>query len=142
MKRIVKTAIASVFVLIVGTLPHSVGAMFTQAKERLIQPVCDMAKLPIKQAKKLAKEFGHQRAMQEWHNIREWNALYILWSKESRWDYTAKNKNSTAYGIPQILDLKQDTTIYQQVDMGIKYIKHRYGTPTRALAFHNAYGWY
>lgn len=142
MKRIAKMATASVFVLIVGTLPHSVGAMFTQAKEKLIRPVCDIMVLPIVQAKKLAKEFGQQRAMQEWNSKREWNALYLLWSRESRWDYTAKNKTSTAYGIPQILNLKHDTNIYQQVDLGIKYIKHRYGTPTRALAFHNINGWY
>lgn len=142
MKRITKMAIASVFVLIVGTLPHSVGAMFTQAKERLIQPVCNMAKLSIAQAKKLAKELGKQRAMQEWNSKREWNALYVLWSKESRWDYTAKNKISTAYGIPQMLNLKHNTSISQQIDLGIEYIKHRYGTPTRALAFHNINGWY
>jgi hypothetical protein len=38
--------------------------------------------------------------------------------------------------------LAKDTPMVEQIDLGLKYIKHRYGTPSKALAFHNANGWY
>ena len=89
-----------------------------------------------------AKKEGKVLAMSEWKSQREWNALYILWMRESKWDYTADNKHSTAYGIPQILDMPTDTSFIEQIQLGIKYIKYRYGTPSNALAFHNRNGWY
>jgi len=72
----------------------------------------------------------------------EWKALDELWYIESRWDYTADNPRSTAYGIPQLLKMDPKTPLIKQIDLGLKYIKHRYGTPTKALKFHNRHGWY
>jgi hypothetical protein len=60
---------------------------------------------------------------------------------ESRWDHKAKNKKSSAFGIPQILGLKEKNP-YRQIDAGLKYIKHRHNTPCQALAFHKKFGWY
>ena len=65
-----------------------------------------------------------------------------LWTKENRlWDPYAKNKNSSAFGIPQLLKLKE-TNPYVQMDLGYKYIVHRYQTPCNALAFHLKKGYY
>ena len=72
----------------------------------------------------------------------EWKSLLTLWSKESRWDYTADNPKSTAYGIPQILNMPEDTPLTEQVELGLKYIKKRYKTPTLALEHHLRKGWY
>jgi hypothetical protein len=72
----------------------------------------------------------------------EYLCINTLWTKENRlWDPYAKNKNSSAMGIPQLLKMKE-TNPYLQMDLGYKYIVHRYKTPCKALAFHNKQGWY
>ncbi len=73
---------------------------------------------------------------------KEFVCIETLWSKENRlWDPYAKNKKSSAFGIPQLLKLKE-TNPYVQMDLGYKYIVHRYKTPCNALAFHNKRGYY
>ena len=64
-----------------------------------------------------------------------------LWYKESRWNYKAKNPKSSAFGIPQILGLKELSPI-KQIDKGLHYIKHRYDNPCNALKHHKIKGWY
>lgn len=64
-----------------------------------------------------------------------------LWHKESRWNYKAKNPKSSAFGIPQILGLKEKNPV-KQIDKGLAYIKHRYDNPCNALAHHKIKGWY
>jgi hypothetical protein len=73
---------------------------------------------------------------------REWSALAKLWGKESAWNWKAKNPHSSAYGIAQVLGTPKGSTIEYQVNMGIKYIIHRYDTPTKAYAFWLRNGWY
>ena len=64
-----------------------------------------------------------------------------LWYKESRWNYKAKNPKSSAFGIPQILGLKELNPT-KQIDRGLNYIKHRYSNPCNALKHHKIKGWY
>lgn len=73
----------------------------------------------------------------------EMGSLITLWDKESGWDPTAQNPDSTAYGIAQFLNgtwagTGQTKTAdpYQQIDAGLRYIQARYGTPSKALQFH------
>lgn len=75
------------------------------------------------------------------HNAKEYRCLELLWDKESRWDPRADNPKSTAYGIPQLLKLKAKDP-YIQIDLGLKYIKHRYLTPCKAWSFHKQTGHY
>ncbi len=74
-------------------------------------------------------------------NHRQYLCLEQLWYLESKWNPRADNKHSTAYGIPQLLKLKINNP-YMQIDAGLKYIAHRYGTPCKALAFHLKTGHY
>jgi SLT domain-containing protein len=60
-------------------------------------------------------------------DAKEYRCLELLWTRESNWNYKAKNKRSSAKGIPQLLNLKTNDPI-EQINLGIKYIKHRYGT--------------
>jgi hypothetical protein len=55
-------------------------------------------------------------------NSRQYLCLEKLWTRESQWNPRAKNKHSTAYGIPQLLKLKIKDP-YKQIDAGLKYIK-------------------
>ena len=75
------------------------------------------------------------------YNFKEFYCLSDLWYKESRWDPKAKNARSSAYGIPQLLNLKSKDPFYQ-IDKGLQYIKHRHQTACNALAFHNRKGYY
>jgi hypothetical protein len=77
-------------------------------------------------------------------SYKEFVCLEKLWTKESNWRYKAKNKVSTAYGIPQLLKMKE-TNPYKQIDLGLKYIdNHRIykGDACKALAHHKKKGWY
>ena len=77
-------------------------------------------------------------------SYKEFNCLEKLWTKESNWRPKAKNKNSSAYGIPQLLKMKE-TNPYKQIDLGLKYIaKHRVykGSACKALNHHKKRGWY
>ena len=80
----------------------------------------------------------------------EYLCISKLWTLENRlWDPYAKNKKSSAFGIPQLLKLKEINP-YLQMDLGYKYVLHRYSNKGKdvanascnALAFHVKRGWY
>jgi len=82
-----------------------------------------------------------QYAFIELNDLDQYYCLDELWFKESRWNPKADNPKSTAYGIPQILKLKE-TNPFKQIDIGLRYIEHKHGTPCNALQFHNRKGYY
>ena len=84
----------------------------------------------------LYKLFAHMQV----GNDKQYRCLVELWHKESRWSPIADNPNSTAYGIPQLLKMTERNP-YKQIELGLKYIKHRHKTPCLALAHHKK-GWY
>ena len=77
----------------------------------------------------------------ELNDLDQYYCIEQLWHKESRWSPTAKNARSSAFGIPQMLKMKE-TNPFRQIDLGLRYIEHRHGTPCQALAFHNRKGYY
>ena len=77
-----------------------------------------------------AKEYAAYRL----DNIQQYKCLAILYGKESAWDETAQN--GSHYGIPQgRSEYLKTANKYEQVDWGLAYIEHRYGTPCAALRF-------
>ena len=74
-------------------------------------------------------------------NHKQYICLEKLWYLESKWNYRADNKRSSAYGIPQLLKLKTKDP-YKQIDAGLIYISKRYSNPCKALAFHLKHGYY
>ena len=74
-------------------------------------------------------------------NAKEYRCVELLWNAESKWNPKANNKKSTAYGIPQLLKLKENNP-YIQIDLGLKYISKRYGSTCKAWAKHKAVGHY
>ena len=133
-----------IFVVFVGTLPHTVGALTLQNKIIKIEQeiIYRCANPAMREMKLIAKDVAKIKVMAQFNSVKEWKALDELWYIESRWDYTADNPRSTAYGIPQLLKMDPKTPLIKQIDLGLKYIKHRYGTPTKALRFHKKHGWY
>ena len=77
-------------------------------------------------------------------NDKQYRCLVTLWNKESNWRPTARNPKSSAFGIPQLLKMKE-TNPFKQIDLGIKYIDaHRVykGDVCKALASHKIKGHY
>ena len=72
---------------------------------------------------------------------KEFICVNALWTKESNWNPKAKNKKSSAYGIPQLLNLKE-TDPYKQIDKGLAYAIKRYNSLCNAWAFFKAKGYY
>ena len=76
---------------------------------------------------------------------KEYKCLSSLWTKESHWNYKARNEKSGAHGIAQALPAnKMDvistdwrTNPVTQIRWGLRYISVRYETPCKALAKHN-----
>ena len=100
-----------------------------------IDAVNAVTKYPIE--KDYYKLYSHNKLT----SAKQYLCLDALWTKESQWNPKAKNPKSSAYGIPQLLKLKV-TDPYRQIDLGLKYIAHRYGTPCKALAYHLKTGHY
>jgi hypothetical protein len=74
-------------------------------------------------------------------NAKQYRCLEVLWNRESRWDPRADNPKSSAYGIPQLLKMKE-LDPFKQIDLGLKYISKRHNTPCKALDYHNRKGHY
>ena len=83
------------------------------------------------------KLYAHMKLLDD----KQYRCLVTLWRLESNWSPTAKNKKSTAFGIPQLLKMTE-TNPYKQIDLGLKYISYRYGNPCIALAHHKKVGHY
>lgn len=79
----------------------------------------------------------------------QWVHLDEIIKRESKWNHKAQNPHSTAYGLCQFLNstwksgsfVKTDDP-HVQIEACLEYIKNRYGTPEKALKFHNRIGWF
>jgi hypothetical protein len=92
----------------------------------------------VDKSSELYKLYAHMKVLDD----KQYRCLVILWRKESNWSPTARSKTSTAYGIPQLLKMKE-TNPFKQIDLGIKYIDHRYqGDTCKALLQHEKKGHY
>lgn len=65
-------------------------------------------------------------------NAKQFHCLDLLWTHESHWNPRASNKKSTAFGIPQLLKMKEKDP-FRQIDLGVKYIQSRYSNPCQGL---------
>ena len=80
----------------------------------------------------------------------DFNCLIKLWDRESGWNPNAHNSSSGAHGIPQSLPASKMasegadyyTNGKTQIRWGLKYIKSRYGSPSKAWAHSQQKGWY
>ncbi|QBZ72706.1 tape measure protein [Gordonia phage GodonK] len=92
-----------------------------------------------------------QKAFAEagWGEGPEWEAAKWIIGKESTWNPTAVNPSSGAWGLFQFLGSTKDSYYpsndpdpYKQAQAGARYMRDRYGSPTKAKAFWEANGWY
>lgn len=86
----------------------------------------------------VARQYG-------WDSGAEWRALVKLVHKESSWRPDAANPTSSARGLFQKMTSIHgpvEGSVQGQAKWGLNYIKKRYGSPSRALAFHLRNNWY
>jgi hypothetical protein len=109
----------------------------------LLAALCVFSNTPSAIAVNTAKDVNNYKlyAHMKLKDAKEYRCLELLWMRESRWDPRANNPKSSAYGIPQLLKLKV-LDPYLQIDLGLKYIAHRYKTPCIAYAHHRKTGHY
>lgn len=88
------------------------------------------------------REYVRHRASRAGWTYKEWLALAEIVYRESRWNPTADNKHSSAWGLFQMLKMKPGTPLERQTTKAIAYIKERYGSPIAALRHHDKHGWY
>ena len=81
---------------------------------------------------------------------KQFTCLDQLWTKESHWNYKARNKSSGAHGIAQALPATKmevvgtdwRTNPVTQITWGLKYISERYETPCKAWSKFKRSNWY
>jgi hypothetical protein len=84
------------------------------------------------------KIYAHMKVI----SSKQYTCLNTLWDKESHWNPKANNKKSTAYGIPQLLNMKEKDP-FKQIDLGLKYLDARFnGDICLALSHHKRMGYY
>jgi hypothetical protein len=124
------------------------GAIFSSeiALVSSVSRQVELARTPLG-AKKVAKsilldEYGFSE--------KEYACLNTLWTKESHWNYKARNKSSGAHGIAQALPASKMNVVstdwrtnpVTQIRWGLRYISIRYETPCKALAKHKRSNYY
>ncbi len=83
-----------------------------------------------------------------WDTGEQWEALKKLWMKESSWNNKAVNHSSGAIGIPQLLPSQHSVPqgyrwdARVQIEWGLHYILHRYGSPAAAWEHERRHNWY
>lgn len=92
----------------------------------------------VEQVREVARRFG-------WGDGPEWSAILDLVQRESSWKLRNPNPRSSADGLfqkMQSLHGPVEPTAAGQANWGLNYIRGRYGSPTKAIAFHNRMGHY
>lgn len=124
------------------------GAIFSTqlALVSAVSRQVELARTPLG-AKKVAKSI----LMNEYgFSEKEYKCLNQLWTKESNWNYKARNKYSGAHGIPQALPASKMNVVstdwrtnpVTQIRWGLRYISIRYETPCKALSKHKRSRYY
>jgi hypothetical protein len=102
------------------------------------------------------RSYAHRLTIARWHSQLEWRALDAIVAAESGWNPCRRYPSTTdcsyaglsSCGIPQANPCPREwrgrlaVTWRAQVWWLIRYVTHRYGSPSRALAFRRAHGYY
>lgn len=116
---------------------RAVASMDMLMVSQMVQLV-EKARTP-KGARKVAQSIAKEKY--GWGSY-QFSCLNSLWTKESNWNYRARNPRTLAHGIPQALPAAKmeiigtdwRTNPVTQIRWGLHYIDVRYETPCRALA--------
>jgi hypothetical protein len=119
----------------------SLRRMQLSAKLYAISALLLITSIPTATAKSYSidhlKLYSHSRIL----DYKEFQCFNKIITKESRWNYLAKN--GSHYGLGQMRSKHyRDLDPYRQIDASLKYITIRYLTSCKAWAFHEKKGFY
>lgn len=123
-KQQIALVMATALLLPIGTTaeaeaPHQPVSLVLSAEQKALQN-------PKQYAQEQFAEFN-------WSD-EQFACLSKLWGKESGWNHLADNPHSTAFGIAQMLG-EDSLLVSVQIDRGLRYVEHRYGSPCMAWRF-------
>ncbi|GAA2604300.1 hypothetical protein GCM10010411_43050 [Actinomadura fulvescens] len=127
----------------------TVGAQKKIHEKRALKRIhVKQRKLGRKQANKLLAKA--MMARHGWRQATQFRCLDQLWTRESGWNEHSHNASSGAHGIPQALPGSKmagagpnwRSNPRTQIKWGLRYVKHRYGSPCAAWGHFQATGWY
>jgi hypothetical protein len=131
-----------------GNLPSAalVSQMSEMALVAYLSEQVETARVP-RGARRVAKAI--MSTQYSWGE-RQYSCLDNLWTKESNWNYKARNPRSGAHGIPQALPANKmevvgtdwRTNPVTQLRWGLRYIDVRYDTPCKAWSKFKRSNWY
>lgn len=94
------------------------------------------------------REYAFRVVTEKWNEAEAQHYDDLIY-RESSWRHDAQNPGSSAFGLPQFLDstwsyvgCQKTTDPKIQIDCGIKYVEKVYGTPSKAISFHNKNNYY
>ena len=102
-------------------------------------------------SKKECKQYARNLVINKYHwSIKDYKNLVKLWNRESGWNVKAYNRRINACGITQAAPCSKmrsagadyRTNCKTQIKWGLKYIKRRYKTPTKAWKHFKKYNGY
>ena len=102
-------------------------------------------------SKKECKQYAYDLVISKYHwSLKDYNSLVKLWNRESHWNVKSYNRRTNSCGIPQASPCSKmkkygkdyRTNCKVQIKWGLKYIKRRYKTPTKAWKHFKKTRWY
>lgn len=122
----------------------------TTQKKKVVKKTTKTTTPKVSYNKNELKQYAHDLVLSYGWTENDYECLVKLWNRESGWRPNAVNKSSGACGIPQALPCKKmssegsdyATNGKTQIRWGLKYIKNRYGSPSKAWAHSQQKGWY
>lgn len=102
------------------------------------------------------RQYAHRLTLARWHSEAEWRALDAVIRPESDWNpcsayprvHDCAYAGSSSCGVPQANPCPVEwrgrlwETRFAQVEWLIRYVAGRYGSPSAALAWREAHGYY
>lgn len=135
--------------LISAVIGLGIGSYFAQDPIVVKPKIIEKAEKPIEVTPAVARKIAKTKIKDYGWNLTQYSCLNWVWGKESAWNYKAVSPTND-HGIPQ-RNMPKHTKAQKkaflkdpikQIDWGLGYIEHRYGTPCKARAFKERYGWY
>jgi hypothetical protein len=119
----------------------SQGRMQLMGAVYVLAAITSITSIPEATAKNYSvdhlKLYAHSRIL----DYKEFQCFNKIITKESRWNYLAKN--GSHFGLGQMRSKHyRDLDPYRQIDATLKYITHRYKTSCKAWAFHQVRNYY
>ena len=119
----------------------SQGRMQLMGAVYVLAAITSITSIPEATAKNYSidhlKLYAHSRIL----DYKEFQCFNKIITKESRWNYKAKN--GSHYGLGQMKSQHyRDLDPFRQIDATLKYITNRYHTSCKAWAFHQERNYY